>query len=96
MATTPAAVVDVVLDRGHLMIWRLPGGRWRVAYDDVDETGQYVVPLLEKALGPRSRADVFRYGVRAMEAANPDSSFLASVVTDSGGASPARKLTRRD
>jgi hypothetical protein len=77
MTTAPAAVVDVVLERGHLMIWRLPGGSWRVAYDIVDETGPYLVPLLERALGPRNRGDVFRYGVRAMEAADPDSSLRA-------------------
>ena len=78
MPTALAAVVDVVLERGRLIIWRLPGGSWRVAYDNVDETGEDLVPLLEKALGPRNRTDVFRYGVRAMEVAtDPDISLRA-------------------
>ena len=48
----------------------LPGS-WRVAYDDVDVAGRYLVPLLEKALGRRN-PDLCRYAVRAMEAANPN------------------------
>ena len=48
----------------------LPGS-WRVAYDDVDVAGRYLVALLEKALGRRN-PDLCRYAVRAMEAANPN------------------------
>ena len=81
---TAGAVVDVVLERGHLVIWRLPGGSWRVAYDDVDETGRYLVSLLEKALGAGNRTDVFRYGARAMEAAEPESSLRAVSGWDRG------------
>jgi hypothetical protein len=71
------AVVDVVLERGHLMIWQVLGGSWRVAYDDFDDTAQRLVPLLENALGKGNSGDVFRYGIRAMEAANAASSLRA-------------------